>query len=188
VPLVARHSTRSRAETRRHFALPADRPAVLLSFGGYGLPGIDLTAVDCLDRWTVVTTDRIATPVDALPASVRLIPEEAFVGSGMRYEDLVGAVDVVLTKPGFGITAECVSTGAAMLYTSRGHFREYDLLVREIPRYIRSRFIAQADLMGGRWRAPLDALLEQPAPLETMAADGASEVARAISDVLAASS
>ena len=39
---------------------------------------------------------------------------------GFRYEDLVAAVDVVLTKPGYGIVSECVANDTALLYTSRG--------------------------------------------------------------------
>ena len=57
--LVARHPTRKRDETRAHFGIPADRPAVLLSFGGYGLPSLPLGGLDCLGRWAVVTTDRV---------------------------------------------------------------------------------------------------------------------------------
>jgi hypothetical protein len=73
-----------------------------------------------------------------------------------------------------------------MLYTSRGHFREYDLLVREMPRYLRCRFIPQADLLAGRWREALHALAAQPPAPETMAADGADQAAGVLTDVLAA--
>jgi len=188
MPLVARHPTRTRAETRAHFGLPADRPIVLLSFGGYGLPDLDIGAIDALDRWSVVTTDRIRSAATAPPSHVHLIPEQAFIATGFRYEDLAGAVDVVLTKPGFGITAECISTGTAMLYTSRGEFREYDVLVRDLPRYVRSRFLSNADVLTGRWRAALDALLAQPAPPERMPATGAADVATAIVSAAAVSS
>ena len=188
VPLVARHATRDRRDTRNHFGLPLDRPVALLSFGGYGLPDLDLKSIDCLDRWTVVTTDRVSDRPSSLPQHLHVIEEAAFVGGGFRYEDLVAAVDAVITKPGFGITAECISTGAAMLYTSRGEFREYDVLVREMPKYIRCRFIAQEDLLAGRWRAALDALIGQPPPAERMRTDGATVAARAIVSAAAASS
>lgn len=188
VPLVARHPTRTRTETRSHFGLPADRPLALLSFGGYGLPDLDIGAIDALDRWSVVTTDRIRASSRPSPAHVHLIPEHAFVATGFRYEDLVGAVDAVLTKPGFGITAECISTGTAMLYTSRGEFREYDVLVRALPRYIKSRFISNADLLAGRWKAALDELHAQPQPPERLQANGADVIAREIVSAAGASS
>jgi hypothetical protein len=187
LPLVARRPTRTRADTRAHFGLAPDRPTALLSFGGYGLPNLDFPALDCLRDWTVVTTDRIAAPAETLPAQVRSIAEESFRSSGFRYEDLVGAVDVVLTKPGYGITAECISTGTAMLYTSRGDFREYDVLTAALPRYVRSRFISNEDLLAGRWAASLSALMARAAPAESMATDGADHAARAISARLDAS-
>jgi L-arabinokinase len=108
------------------------------------------------------------------------IAESQFDARGFRYEDLVGAVDVVLTKPGYGIIGECIAAGTAMLYTSRGEFREYDLLVNAFPDYLRSRFITQEDLFAGRWRAALEALLAAPAPPQTMVANGAEVAAERI--------
>ena len=131
VPLVARRPTQGRAATRAYFGLPAHRRVALLSFGGYGMPSLKLAALDCLDDWTIVTTDRTSTAADA--ASAVVLPEQVFAGA-FRYEDLVAASDVVVTKPGYGIIAECISAGTPMLYTSRGAFREYDLLVSEMPR------------------------------------------------------
>jgi hypothetical protein len=186
LPLIARHATRSVGETRAHFGIPSERPAVLLSFGGYGLPDVDLTAVDCRGDWTIVTTDRSLRRGAPAPGVV-LVEETGLVGTGFRYEDLVTAVDVVLTKPGYGIIAECVAADTAMLYTSRGHFREYDVLVRDLPRVLRSRFISQADLFGGRWREALDALRAQPAPPEHPATNGAALAAAEITRVLAES-
>jgi L-arabinokinase len=182
IPFIARRATRMRRETRARFGLPLDRPVALLSFGGYGLPALDLKAIDCLDRWTIVTTDRTNAGGAGGPAAVARIPETEFLNTGFRYEDLVAAADVVVTKPGYGIIAECGASGTAILYTSRGHFREYDVLVREMPRYVRSRFISQADLFGGCWGEALDAVLRQaaPAPVET---NGAAIAAAVMDDL-----
>jgi hypothetical protein len=186
VPLIARHATKSRQETRDTFGLPRDRPVALLSFGGYGLPWLDLASVDCLEEGTVVTTDRIGTPDGtSVPPGIVVLPETAFRPGGVRYEDLVGAVDVVVTKPGYGILAECIACGPAMLYTSRGVFREYDLLVDQMPKYIRCRFIDQRDLGAGRWRVALDALVRQPVPPEHLPSNGAQIAASVMAEMLA---
>ena len=37
--------------------------------------------------------------------------------AGVRYEDLVGAAEAVVTKPGYGIISECIANDAAVLYT-----------------------------------------------------------------------
>jgi L-arabinokinase len=155
----------------------------LLSFGGYGLPALDLSTVDIPPGWTLVTTDRVGRTSAALP-HVRAVVEQSLLSGDFRYEDLVAAVDVVITKPGYGIIAECIATGTAMLYTSRGTFREYDVLVGAMPRFVRSRYIAQTDLLAGRWRAALEALIEQPPPAETIAINGADAAAERIATLL----
>jgi len=179
IPLIARQSTRSREETRRFFELPQEGRVALLSFGGYGLPALDLAALDVGPSWTIVTTDRVSQPASAMPPHVRLLSEASFLTRDFRYEDLIKAADVVITKPGYGIISECTSTGAAMLYTSRGDFREYDLLVQALPAMVRSRFISHEDLFAGRWQSSLDALLAQPLPTTVPAINGA-EVAAGI--------
>ena len=194
LPLIARKSTRDPRETRRHFTLPAG-PLVLLSFGGYGLQRIDLQAVAGLRDYTVVLTadvtasrrgsDGASTASSPpLPASVRMLDERKLYADGWRYEDLVAAVDVVMTKPGYGIIAECVANDTALVYTSRGHFVEYEVLVREMPRWLRCGFISNEDLLAGRWQDALDDALAQPPPPETIAVDGADRAARRLLECL----
>jgi hypothetical protein len=121
-------------------------------------------APDCSRDWTVVVSDRTRHARSAADEShVTHIHEDSLYERGFRYEDLVGAVDVVLTKPGYGIVSECIANNTAMLYTSRGRFAEYDVFVREMPRYLRCEFISQEDLQAGHWRAALDSVMAQPA-------------------------
>ncbi len=178
LPLVARLSKQPRVVTRETLGIPHDRHVALLSFGGYGLQRLDVAGLDCLDEWTVVLTDRLssATPV---PSHVVYL-DESRLSADFRYEDLVAASDVVVTKPGYGVLSECAAAGTALLYTSRGHFREYDLMVQEMPRMLRSRFLSQEALFAGRWKDALGALLQQPPPPMRVDATGAAHAARRI--------
>jgi UDP-N-acetylglucosamine:LPS N-acetylglucosamine transferase len=97
--------------------------------------------------------------------------------AGVRYEDLVAAADVVVTKPGYGIISECIANDTAILYTSRGHFPEYDVLVEEMPKYLRSAFISQDDLLSGKWDPHLDKLRAQPKQKKKPETDGADVAA-----------
>ena len=180
LPLVARRPTQPRSATRNYFGISEDRQVALLSFGGYGLPGIDISRADCFDEWTIVTTDRVLPRTQLATEALVQIEEEAFRRGTFRYEDLVAAVDVVMTKPGYGIIAECIATDRPMLYTSRGAFREYDLLVAEMQRYVRNQFISREDLYAGRWSAALRAALAQPPPPERIATNGGDVAARAL--------
>jgi len=187
LPFIARQSRRDRNETRARLGLPEGR-LVLLSFGGYGLHRIDLRHVAGLEGYTVVLTADVTAnrrgddtvpdgPPVSLPDNVRLVDEHQLYRNGFRYEDLVAAVDVVMTKPGYGIIAECVANDTALVYTSRGHFVEYDVLVGEMPRWLRCGFISNDDLLAGRWQPVLDAVLTHPGPPERVGVDGAERAA-----------
>jgi len=183
LPFVARHARHTCEAVRRTLGLPVNRRLILSSFGGYGVSGLDATRLDCLDEYGVVITHRDAADAAArVPAGVHQISEAALYGSGLRYEDLVAACDIVATKPGYGIIAECIANGAAILYTSRGRFAEYDVLVAEMPKYTRCAFIDHEQLFAGRWRHALDRIEFAPSPPERPATNGADVAAQMISD------
>ncbi len=156
IPFIVRRSARGRARARRVLGLGEGRPVVLPSFGGYG---VDL-------------------PYDEIskPGRFELLTGEA--PHGLRYEDLVAAADVVVSKPGYGIVSDCLANQTALLYTSRGRFAEYEVFVDQMPRILRCRYISQEDLLAGRWADAVDALVAQPPPPERPGTDGA-EVAAA---------
>ena len=55
----------------------------LLAIGGYGVNGVDLDSLDLDPSWHVVR-----------------VPDAAIYDAGLRYEDLVKAVDVVVSSGG----------------------------------------------------------------------------------------
>jgi L-arabinokinase len=164
IPFIARHSTRDPSDTRQKLGVPDDRPFVLASFGAYGLSA---------------AFEEIASQLHITVQAPR-----AQLDAGLVYPDAVAAADVVVSKPGYGIVSECVAGNTPLLYTSRGHFAEYDVFVAEMPRVLRCRFIPQDDLMAGRWRPHIDALLQQPSPPERARTDGATVATSAILDLV----
>jgi hypothetical protein len=188
LPFVARHATHSRDDVRRTLRLPLDRPLVLSSFGGYGVNDLDVRRLDCLDEYGVVITRGANAPAfGSLPEGVHPVDEVVLYDSGLRYEDLVGACDVVATKPGYGIISECIANGTAMLYTSRGHFVEYDVLVADMPRYLRCAFIEQEELFAGRWQQALTKIADAPAAPEKPPTNGADVAAQLVAQRFARS-
>jgi L-arabinokinase len=200
LPFIARQSQRDPLDIRRALELPLDAPLVLLSFGGYGLARIDFGRIASLRDYLVVTTADVGAnrradqphTLDltqgrtgesahvALPGNARLVDEQQLYANGLRYEDVVAAVDVVITKPGYGIISECVANHTALVYTSRGHFVEYDVLVREMPRWLRSGFISNDDLFAGNWQDALDGVLALPEAPDKADVNGAAHAASII--------
>lgn len=184
IPFIARASKRSADDVRQVFGLPprtADKPLILMAFGGYGIKGLDAVALGALKDYTVTTTDVPSRQHQIKPApGILYISEEQLYASGLRYEDLVRAADVVATKPGYGIISEAIANDTALLYTSRGRFVEYQVLVKEMPRYLRAQFIEQRDLLAGNWAPALQKLLSQPPPAEKPPLNGSDVAAEEI--------
>jgi L-arabinokinase len=163
IPFAARHSKKDPVDTRRALGIPVGEQVVLASFGGYGVSGVSKPQI---------AGYHVLWPGD--------VDENAMYEKGYRYEDVVRAVDVVVTKPGYGIISECIANDTALLYTSRGDFREYPVLVTGMPNYVRCEFIAQEELFSGKWKPALDRLLAKPAPPLRAATNGAEVAAEII--------
>ena len=191
IPLIARRSAHTRADARRALGLP-DSPLLLLSFGGYGLRGLNASTPERLTGYSLVITNdasgsdlwRDAPAGGRSTTNVVQIAEADLKRLGCQYEDLVRAVDIVVTKPGYGIVSECVANDTAILYTSRGRFPEYDVLVTGMQRYARSQFIPQDALLAGNWDPYLTQLRAAPVPVEQPRTDGARVAAEMILETL----
>ena len=185
VPFVARVSQCRPDEVRRRMGWPREDRLVLASFGGFGQQGFDTRALSSLGPDV-----RVILPPDALAAgpaaggSLLALDEAVMSAQGLRYEDLVRAVDVVVSKPGYGIIAECVANDTALVYTSRGDFPEFDVLVRAMPGLIRSAFISHDDLFAGVWQAAITEALSADRPSSALRVDGARVVANVLADRL----
>lgn len=183
-PFIARRSRHAREALRAALDLPQDLRLVLVSFGGYGLARLDFAALSALHDYGFLVTNEVGRLNGEQLPGVFPLNKRQLYASGYRYEDLVAAVDVVATKPGYGIVAECIANDAAILYTSRGRFAEYDVFVAEMPRFVRCRFIDHDSLRAGTWRTHLDSLLAQPPPPESPRTDGADLAADGILEYL----
>jgi hypothetical protein len=169
VPLVARRPQLTKDEARRRLGLD-QRPAVLLSFGGIGLPGLRLAAFGGLVRYQFVQTGERGGGQQ--PPNVRVLDGPQLGALGLDYPDLVGAVDVVVTKPGYGIVSDCIGARTRIVYTERGDFPEYPLIVAEMPRYLPAVHVSNADLREARIAGALERVLAEVFP-EPSRLDGA---------------
>jgi L-arabinokinase len=173
VPLVVRRPPTAKDEARRRLGLDG-RPAVLLSFGGLGLPGLRPAAFGSLADYQLLLTGRAGD--GRVPPNLRRLDGDALSSLGLSYPDLVGAADVVVTKPGYGIVTDCIGAGTRLVYTDRGDFPEYPVMVAEMPRYLPSAFASNDDVREGRLGPALEAVLAMPFP-EPPRTDGAAVAA-----------
>ena len=168
VGFVARRARLGREEVRRRLGLPSG-PVALFSFGGSGLPWL---------RAEMLEPDLEVHYL--LPGE---LPEGRLRALELRFPDVVGAVDVVVTKPGYGIVTDAIAAGTRMVYTERGDFPEYPILVREMPTYLACVHIPGPELRAGRVRAAIHRVLSQAMP-RPPDLEGADRAARRIRDLL----
>jgi hypothetical protein len=182
VPLIARTAQRCRSDVRAELSLPLGARVVLFSFGGFTAEGLDLTAVGKWTEYVFVLTPPLSRSSGDLPPNVVKLAE-----TPADYVSLVAACDVVVTKPGYGIVADCLANHVALLFTDRGPFREYDVLADALPALGHAQFIPRDDLLRGHLGPHLDALLDSDTAWTTQPMNGAQVVAerllQRISDV-----
>jgi L-arabinokinase len=161
LPLVARRPKVGRGEVRKRMGL-GDEPTVLLSFGGLGLPGLQPEAYGSLADYRFLLTG--TSGERTLPPNMRRLAGDELDGAGLDYPDLVGAIDVVVTKPGYGIVTDCIGAGTRMVYTDRGDFPEYPILARGVEEHLAAAFASNEEVRNGRLGAALESVLSRPVP------------------------
>jgi len=180
VPLVARESAMPAAAVRERLGLAAATRLVLLSFGGIGISLADLPPAEPATSYVLPS----GLAVGDLPAGYTAVANASLRKLGLRYEDLVAAADVVMTKPGYGIVAACTANRTPMAYTSRGRFAEYPVLVEYMRGHVASAFLGNEDLRRGRWRDALAAAEAAVWPSDRPRIDGAEVVAERLAAYL----
>jgi L-arabinokinase len=182
IPFIARRARRGRDEVRRVLGLSDADTVVLASFGGHHF-GLDYSAIARSNPFRLLLTDYEYPRRRETNGLVR-VARQHMADRGLKYEDLIAAADAVVGKPGYGIVSECVANGAAFLYALRGRFAEQDVFAREMPALLRCRRIEKDDLLEGRWREPIEALLAQPPPPTAPPTNGAEAAAEAILEMI----
>ena len=159
-------------KSRRNFVLgllpdaARNKRIALVYVSGWGLP-ISYPAVEAFAEWHFVSLD--APPV--IPANWSVVSRDA-----LAHPDLVASVDVVISKPGYGIIGECLVAGTPFLYPPRPQFAEYAALEAALSDWRGGIPLSDADFLSVRWRnylnqvPPRGAIPGQSAPGEMRAA------------------
>jgi Glycosyl transferase family 1 len=175
IPWITRRSVLTKEEARSKFRLPNSPTIVLLSFGGFGLERLPWDKLKRLREFFFIATG------DTTKRNGNVLVLSSIQ---RRYEDLLRAVDVVVTKPGYGIVADAIAHQVPILYTDRGEFPEYPFLVRALVELATSEYITQEDLLAGNMGAYLNRLLAKKRKWPSVPLDGAMIAARIILTLL----
>ena len=89
-------------------------------------------------------------------------------------------MDVVVTKPGYGIVADALAHRVPVLYTDRGDFPEYPFLAQALSDLANAEYIPQEELLSGNIGAYLHAVLSKQADRPSVPLTGATIAAERI--------
>ena len=172
VPLIARKSERSREELRGILTGGSDRGACLVSFAELEMDREAQKRLESMRDRVFFYKHPLEFHYAANAVSLDNIP--------ITYNEAVAAVDVVITKPGYGIVSDCLAYGTPMLYTDRGLFPEYEILVEEMQRRLTAVYIPSPHLRSGDWEQALKQLEDAPRRFSPVRIDGGSVCAQSI--------
>jgi hypothetical protein len=177
VPLVASRSHRAREEVLTQLEILADpRPRVLIGIrGGVSLDALRDAAV-AGSHLLFINPHQVEVP----------LPDNVISGNfgelGVSFADLMSISDLVISKLGYGIVADCVAARTRLLWPRRNDFREDQLTAAGSRRYIAHRELPTTDFYEGNWSEHIEALLAQPMPTEHPQLDGPEVAAQIISE------
>jgi len=174
IPLVARRASKDRTTVRRELGVAEGERVVLLAF-----PRSDEKFIP----WDFLREMEGMIFLSPFPGSrcERVYP---FPGERICFPDLVSGSDVVLSKPGYGIVAECYVNQTPVLYVMRDDFRECDLLVQWMRKHMVCEPLQREDFFSGKWEEPVQLLLSKSDNWSSLPTDGARVAANRILQML----
>ena len=166
-PIALRRPDRS-AELRERLGLPADRPLALMQFGGVG-------GLSPLHDWP--EQGQVHWLVPSLGGRCRQDASE-LAELGLGVADLIGSLDLMLCKPGYGSYTEAACNGIPVLYVTRCDWPEEAALNRWMDGRVPIRRLSIPDLQAGNVERPIEELLAagRPTPVEPTGGEEAAEL------------
>lgn len=128
-------------------ARPGERLA-LIYLGAWGYP-IPYEKLETFAGWRFLSLQ--PSPVSV--ANWIVLPSDL-----MAHPDLVASVDLVISKPGYGIATECLSQGTPFLYCPRPAFAEYAALDATLAAWPGGHKISTEAFLSLDWQGVLAAL------------------------------
>lgn len=164
VPLVARKASRGREEIRSILGFGENKLVYLVSFVSLDLKKTAYERLEAINDVMFLYKSPLELPLSRA---------RSIDGFGISYVDAVAACDAVITKPGYGIVSDCLANGVPVIYTERGPFPEYPILVEAITAQLPSVFLDSRSFQTGDWAPAMAMIRSRRAAARTVRSDGA---------------
>ena len=163
IPLVACPGKPCRDMIARLTGCDSRKKWVMLSFTTLDLNDKALARIERMEDCEFLTV---------LPLHWRRRNIHAVAREQVSFSDVIASVDVVISKPGFGIVSDCVVNHKPLIYADRTNFLEYPVLEASIRKYLKNVHIFAEDLYRGDLESSLRAVETAADPAESLPAGG----------------
>jgi len=174
IPLVARPGKLCRERIAGLTGCDPEKKWVLLSF-----TTLDLSE-EALARIERITDCEFLT---VLPLEWRRSNIHAVAREQASFSDALASVDIVISKPGFGILSDCVVNNKPLIYADRTNFLEYPVLEASIKKYLKHVHISMEDLYRGDLEPSLSKVEPAAEPAESLPYGGDEIAAQRIQEL-----
>jgi hypothetical protein len=171
IPLVASPGRDRRADIAVLAACDPDKKWILLSFTSLNWDARAQERVGEIEEYQFFTV----RPLEWQARNIHPLDREQ-----VTFSDVIASVDVVISKPGYGILSDCIVNQKPLIYSERSDFLEYPILETAIGKYLRNVHIRAADLYRGNLHESLDRIWESPEPPDKLSRGGDRIAARRI--------
>lgn len=119
------------------------------------------------------------SPQGPMPSNARPV----VLDGQMAFPDVLNVCDAVISKLGYGTMADCISTCTPILFPPRFDFREDEVFLPLVSKYLCARELPFDDFETGTWLRHLQELEKAPDPVMSLSMDGAAVCARILADM-----
>ena len=171
IPLVARPGIPCRDRIAGFTGCDPEKKWAMLSFTTLDLSEEALARIEQIADFDFLTV---------LPLKWRRRNIYAIEREQASFSDVLASVEVVISKPGFGILSDCVVNHKPLIYADRTNFREYPILEESIRKYLKHVHIPAECLYRGDLESSLRAVETAAEPPQNLHTGGDELAARHI--------
>lgn len=142
IPLVCRQVKESKEELKKLLQLPLNKKIVTVGFSQLNLTHEALERISQIEEAHFIIPSPVKLP---LPNSTQIDT------SKFDFSQLIKASDAIMTKPGYGIVSDAISSSVPLINTERGDFPELPYLKKLIKKTVGEQFINQNKFENGEW-------------------------------------
>jgi hypothetical protein len=172
---IAEPASSAREQLTKFLGLAPGEQTVLIGFGGVPLDSLPFNRLELLTGYRFIFDGSIP------PGSRRFVTVTSLPFS---FKTLMASVDLIMTKPGYGILVEAVELQTPIIYVRRYNFADEQPLVDYLHRYGRGVELSMSDFTQGEWRSALNKILDLPPTIASPSPTGAREAATELKKLL----